>query len=40
MNGLFSLQTRQLEPLFSHFTEEEDQQMKRMLQRMDILAKV
>lgn len=34
-----NMKTRQLEPLFSHFTEEEDQQMKRMLQRMDILAK-
>ncbi|KAI6076117.1 Proline dehydrogenase 1, mitochondrial-like protein [Aix galericulata] len=34
-----NVKTRQLEPLFSHFTEEEDQQMKRMLQRMDILAK-
>ncbi|XP_025066449.1 proline dehydrogenase 1, mitochondrial isoform X1 [Alligator sinensis] len=33
------LQTGQLEPLLSHFTEEEDLQMKRMLQRMDVLAK-
>ncbi|NXG80025.1 PROD dehydrogenase, partial [Baryphthengus martii] len=32
-------QTGQLEPLLSHFTEEEDLQMKRMLQRMDVLAK-
>ncbi|NWU93738.1 PROD dehydrogenase, partial [Upupa epops] len=32
-------QTGQLEPLLSRFTEEEDQQMKRVLQRMDILAK-
>ncbi|XP_006029268.1 proline dehydrogenase 1, mitochondrial isoform X2 [Alligator sinensis] len=34
-----NLQTGQLEPLLSHFTEEEDLQMKRMLQRMDVLAK-
>ncbi|XP_044539384.1 proline dehydrogenase 1, mitochondrial-like, partial [Gracilinanus agilis] len=34
-----NLQTGQLEPLLSHFTEEEDLQMKRMLQRIDILAK-
>lgn len=40
LNGLFSFQTRQLEPLLSHFTEEEELQMKRMLQRMDVLAKV
>ncbi|XP_072736505.1 proline dehydrogenase 1, mitochondrial isoform X2 [Ciconia boyciana] len=33
------LQTGQLEPLLSRFTEEEDLQMKRMLQRMDVLAK-
>ena len=33
-------QTGQLEPLLSGFTEEEEQQMTRMLQRMDILAKV
>lgn len=33
-------QTGQLEPLLSRFTEEEEQQMKRMLQRMDVLAKV
>ncbi|KAM4649090.1 proline dehydrogenase 1, mitochondrial isoform 3-T3 [Amazona ochrocephala] len=32
--------TGQLEPLLSRFTEEEDLQMKRMLQRMDVLAKV
>ncbi|NXO02944.1 PROD dehydrogenase, partial [Rhinopomastus cyanomelas] len=32
-------QTGQLESLLSHFTEEEDQQMKRVLQRMDTLAK-
>lgn len=40
LNGLSSFQTRQLEPLLSHFTEEEELQMKRMLQRMDVLAKV
>ncbi|MEE6504619.1 hypothetical protein FKM82_005268 [Ascaphus truei] len=34
-----NLQTGQLEPLLSRFTEEEDLQMKRMLQRMDVLAK-
>lgn len=33
-------QTGQLEPLLSRFTEEEELQMTRMLQRMDILAKV
>ncbi|XP_043830942.1 proline dehydrogenase 1, mitochondrial-like [Dromiciops gliroides] len=33
------IQTGQLEPLLSHFTEEEDHQMKRMLQRIDVLAK-
>lgn len=33
-------QTGQLEPLLSQFTEEEELQMTRMLQRMDILAKV
>ncbi|KAH0625486.1 hypothetical protein JD844_015018 [Phrynosoma platyrhinos] len=33
-------QTGQLEPLLSRFTEEEEMQMKRMLQRMDVLAKV
>nr|XP_055107677.1 proline dehydrogenase 1, mitochondrial isoform X1 [Symphalangus syndactylus] len=32
-------QTGQLEPLLSRFTEEEELQMTRMLQRMDILAK-
>ncbi|XP_042742987.1 proline dehydrogenase 1, mitochondrial-like isoform X2 [Lagopus leucura] len=34
-----NIKTRQLEPLLSHFTEEEELQMKRMLQRMDVLAK-
>ncbi|XP_053938025.1 proline dehydrogenase 1, mitochondrial [Cuculus canorus] len=34
-----NMQTGQLEPLLSRFTEEEDMQMKRMLQRMDVLAK-
>ncbi|KAG9339592.1 hypothetical protein JZ751_023483 [Albula glossodonta] len=34
-----NLETGQLEPLLSRFTEEEEKQMKRMLQRMDILAK-
>ena len=33
-------QTGQLEPLLSEFSEEEENQMKRMLQRMDLLAKV
>lgn len=37
---LLSFQTGKLEPLLSRFTEEEDLQMKRMLQRMDVLAKV
>lgn len=32
-------QTGQLEPLLSGFTEEEQQQMTRILQRMDVLAK-
>lgn len=32
-------QTGQLEPLLSGFTEEEEKQMTRMLQRMDVLAK-
>ncbi|NXM70038.1 PROD dehydrogenase, partial [Serilophus lunatus] len=32
-------QTGQLEPLLSHFSEEEDLQMKRVLQRIDVLAK-
>nr|XP_012309642.1 proline dehydrogenase 1, mitochondrial [Aotus nancymaae] len=32
-------QTGQLEPLLSRFTEEEELQMTRMLQRMDVLAK-
>ncbi|KAG8455781.1 hypothetical protein GDO86_001829 [Hymenochirus boettgeri] len=34
-----NIQSGQLEPLLSQFTEEEDLQMKRMLQRMDVLAK-
>ncbi|XP_007430602.1 proline dehydrogenase 1, mitochondrial [Python bivittatus] len=34
-----NLKTGQLEPLLSSFTQEEEMQMKRMLQRMDILAK-
>nr|XP_004670808.1 proline dehydrogenase 1, mitochondrial isoform X2 [Jaculus jaculus] len=34
-----SVQTGQLEPLLSRFTEEEERQMTRMLQRMDVLAK-
>ncbi|XP_036132162.1 proline dehydrogenase 1, mitochondrial-like isoform X2 [Molossus molossus] len=34
-----NMQTGQLEPLLSGFTEEEQQQMARMLQRMDVLAK-
>ncbi|XP_003226862.2 proline dehydrogenase 1, mitochondrial [Anolis carolinensis] len=34
-----NIKTGQLEPLLSHFTEEEEKQMKRMLQRMDVLAK-
>ncbi|XP_036997106.2 proline dehydrogenase 1, mitochondrial isoform X2 [Artibeus jamaicensis] len=34
-----NMQTGQLEPLLSGFTEEEEQQMTRMLQRMDVLAK-
>ncbi|XP_074868383.1 proline dehydrogenase 1, mitochondrial [Carettochelys insculpta] len=34
-----NMKSGQLEPLLSHFTEEEDLQMTRMLQRMDILAK-
>ncbi|XP_048044772.1 proline dehydrogenase 1, mitochondrial isoform X3 [Megalobrama amblycephala] len=34
-----NLQTGQLEPLLSKFTEEEEKQMKRMLQRLDVLAK-
>ncbi|XP_038229439.2 proline dehydrogenase 1, mitochondrial-like [Dermochelys coriacea] len=33
-----NMKTGQLEPLLSRFTEEEDLQMKRMLQRMDVLA--
>ncbi|XP_049620568.1 proline dehydrogenase 1, mitochondrial [Suncus etruscus] len=34
-----NMQTGQLEPLLSRFTEEEEKQMTRMLQRMDVLAK-
>ncbi|KAF5897334.1 proline dehydrogenase 1, mitochondrial-like, partial [Clarias magur] len=34
-----NVKTRHLEPLLSRFTDEEEQQMKRMLQRMDHLAK-
>uniref|UniRef100_A0A673IM58 Proline dehydrogenase n=1 Tax=Sinocyclocheilus rhinocerous TaxID=307959 RepID=A0A673IM58_9TELE len=34
-----NLQTGELEPLLSKFTEEEERQMKRMLQRLDVLAK-
>ncbi|XP_051981181.1 proline dehydrogenase 1, mitochondrial-like [Xyrauchen texanus] len=34
-----NLQTGQLEPLLCKFTEEEEKQMKRMIQRLDILAK-
>ncbi|XP_073529396.1 proline dehydrogenase 1, mitochondrial [Phyllobates terribilis] len=34
-----NLKSGQVEPLLSRFTEEEDLQMKRMLQRMDVLAK-
>ncbi|ELK09807.1 Proline dehydrogenase, mitochondrial [Pteropus alecto] len=34
-----NMQTGQLEPLLLGFTEEEEQQMTRMLQRMDVLAK-
>ncbi|XP_028274019.1 proline dehydrogenase 1, mitochondrial [Parambassis ranga] len=34
-----NLQTGQLEPLLNKFTAEEERQMKRMLQRVDILAK-
>uniref|UniRef100_A0A4W4H3C6 Proline dehydrogenase n=1 Tax=Electrophorus electricus TaxID=8005 RepID=A0A4W4H3C6_ELEEL len=34
-----NVETGHLEPLLSRFTEEEEHQMKRMLQRMDILAK-
>ncbi|KAF7239910.1 Proline dehydrogenase 1, mitochondrial, partial [Varanus komodoensis] len=34
-----NMKTGQLEPLLAHFTEEEEKQMKRMLQRMDVLAK-
>lgn len=37
---LFLFQTGQLEPLLSRFSEEEELQMKRVLQRMDVLAKV
>ncbi|XP_027018766.1 proline dehydrogenase 1, mitochondrial [Tachysurus fulvidraco] len=34
-----NLETGQLEPLLKKFTEEEEKQMKRMLQRVDVLAK-
>ncbi|XP_042579386.1 proline dehydrogenase 1, mitochondrial [Cyprinus carpio] len=34
-----NLQTGQLEPPLSKFTEEEERQMKRMIQRLDVLAK-
>ncbi|KAJ8393915.1 hypothetical protein AAFF_G00054480 [Aldrovandia affinis] len=34
-----NMETGQLEPLLSKFSEEEERQMKRMLQRMDVLAK-
>lgn len=37
--GLFA-QLGELEPLLQTFTEEEEKQMKRMLQRMDVLVKV
>lgn len=33
------VETGHLEPLLSRFTDEEERQMKRMLQRMDVLAK-
>ncbi|XP_068608850.1 proline dehydrogenase 1, mitochondrial-like [Brachionichthys hirsutus] len=33
-----NLETRQLEPLLNKFTREEERQMKRMLQRVDVLA--
>lgn len=38
--NLFLFQTGQLEPLLSRFSEEEELQMKRVLQRMDVLARV
>nr|XP_055035274.1 proline dehydrogenase 1, mitochondrial isoform X2 [Misgurnus anguillicaudatus] len=34
-----NMETGHLEPLLSKFTDEEEKQMKRMLQRMDVLAK-
>ncbi|XP_054248561.1 proline dehydrogenase 1, mitochondrial [Indicator indicator] len=34
-----NMQTRQLEPLLSRFSEEEDLQMQRVLQRLDVLAR-
>lgn len=37
---VFVSQTGHLEPLLNKFTAEEERQMKRMLQRMDVLAKV
>lgn len=35
-----AVQTGQLEPLLNKFTAEEERQMKRMLQRVDVLANV
>ncbi|XP_039514236.1 proline dehydrogenase 1, mitochondrial-like isoform X2 [Pimephales promelas] len=35
-----NMESGHLEPLLSKFTDEEEKQMKRMLQRMDVLAKV
>lgn len=37
--GLF-VQLGEMEPLLQNFTAEEENQMKRILQRMDVLAKV
>lgn len=37
---VFVVQTGHLEPLLKKFTAEEERQMKRMLQRVDVLAKV
>lgn len=37
---VLAAQTGQLEPLLNKFTAEEERQMKRMLQRVDILANV
>lgn len=39
-NRMLPLQTGQLEPLLLGFTEKEEQQMMRLLQRMGVLAKV